>query len=98
MDPRLTLAAVAAAATLFLASDASAQARSNIQDDPRSSNCTENCIDAGYEWAEANTPADERDCDAANADFADGCAHWLEEQREAAAPPPEEPLDPPADY
>jgi hypothetical protein len=91
MSTRLTLSAVAAASALFFSSGASAQAKSNIADDPNSSACTENCTDAGYSWAEANTPSDDAECAAANADFAAGCAHWLEEQREAAAPPPEEP-------
>jgi len=92
MSTRLTLTAVAAATALFFtAPDANAQARSNIKDDPNSSACTENCTDAGYEWAIANTPSDDADCAADNADFAAGCAHWLEEQREGAAPPPEEP-------
>jgi hypothetical protein len=97
MNSRLTLAAVAAAASLFFANDASAQAKSNIADDPNSSSCTENCIDAGYEWAVANEPASEADCAASNDDFAQGCDHWLEEQREASAPPPEEPAEPPMD-
>jgi len=92
MSTRLTLSAVAAATALFfVAPNANAQAKSNIKDDPNSSACTENCTDAGYEWAIANTPSDDADCAADNADFAAGCAHWLEEQREAAAPPPEEP-------
>ena len=94
MTSRLTLAAVAAAASLFFANDASAQAKSNIQDNPLSSNCTENCIDAGYEWAVANEPASEEDCAAANDEFAQGCDHWVEEQREANAPPLEEPAEP----
>ena len=94
MSSRLTLAAVAAAASLFFANDAAAQAKSNIADDPKSSNCTENCIDAGYEWAVANEPASEADCAASNDEFAQGCDHWVEEQREAAAPPPEEPAEP----
>ena len=51
MKPRLTLSAVAAAAALFLATDASAQAKSDIKSDPNSSSCTENCSDAGYAWA-----------------------------------------------
>ena len=97
MNSRLTLASVAAAAALFFSNDASAQAKSNIQDDPQSSNCTENCIDAGYEWAVANEPASADDCNAANADFADGCKHWVQEQEDAAAPPPEEPAEPPMD-
>jgi hypothetical protein len=97
MNSRLTLAAVAAAASLFFANDASAQAKSNIADDPNSSSCTENCIDAGYEWAMANEPTDEADCNAANSDFADGCKHWLIEQDELSAPPPEEPAEAPMD-
>jgi len=97
MTSRLTLAAVAAAASLFFANDASAQAKSNIQDNPLSSNCTENCVDAGYDWAVANEPASEADCAAQNDDFAEGCDHWIEEQREAAAPPPEEPAEPAID-
>jgi hypothetical protein len=97
MNSRLTLAAVAAAASLFFAHDASAQAKSNIADDPNSSSCTENCVDAGYEWAVANEPTGEADCDAANSDFADGCKHWLIEQDELNAPPPEEPAEPPMD-
>ena len=91
MTPRLTLSALTAAIALLLAPSAFAQAKSNIQDDPKSSNCTENCVDAGYEWAIANTPASEADCAATNSDFAEGCSHWLTEQAEAAAPPPEEP-------
>ena len=94
MNSRLTLAAVAAAASLFFADDATAQAKSNIQDDPKSSKCTENCIDAGYEWAVANTPASEADCGASNDEFATGCDHWVEEQRELNAPPLEEPAEP----
>jgi hypothetical protein len=97
MNSRLTLAAVAAAASLFFANDASAQAKSNIADDPNSSSCTENCIDAGYEWAVANEPTDEADCNASNSDFADGCKHWLIEQDELNAPPPEEPAEAPMD-
>ena len=93
MKARLTLTALAGALALLLAPSAFAQAKSNIQDDPNSSSCTENCIDAGYEWAIANTPAAEADCAAKNDDFAAGCTHWLEEQREAAAPPLEEPTD-----
>ena len=89
---RLTLSAVAAATALFFAADAGAQAKSNIGDDPKSSSCEENCEDAGYEWALANTPSQDSECAARNSDFADGCLHWLEEQREAAAPPPEEPV------
>ena len=92
MTSRLTLPAVAAAAALFFAGDAGAQARSDIKADPKSSSCTENCIDAGYEWAIANKPAQDAECMAANEDFAAGCAHWLEEQREAAAPPLETPV------
>ena len=93
MNTRLTLSAVAAATALFfVAPEAHAQAKSNITDDPNSSSCTQECADAGYTWAEANTPTEDSECAAAaNADFAAGCAHWLEEQREAAAPPPEEP-------
>ena len=94
MNSRLTLSAVAAAAALFLSTpDASAQAKSDIKADPNSSSCTENCNDAGYEWAEANMPTQDADCAAANEDFAAGCAHWLEEKREAGAPPPEEPAE-----
>jgi hypothetical protein len=93
MNTRLTLSAVAAATALFfVAPEAHAQAKSNITDDPNSSSCTQECADAGYTWAEANTPTEDSECAAAaNADFAAGCAHWLEEQREAAAPPPEDP-------
>jgi hypothetical protein len=91
MTPRLTLSALTAAIALLLAPSAFAQAKSNIQDDPKSSNCTENCVDAGYEWAIANTPASEADCAASNSDFAEGCAHWLTEQSEEAAAPSEEP-------
>jgi hypothetical protein len=93
MNTRLTLSAVAAATALFfVAPEAHAQAKSNITDDPNSSSCTQECADAGYTWAEANTPTEDSECAAAaNADFAAGCAHWLEEQREAAAPPPVEP-------
>ena len=72
MNSRLTLAAVAAAASLFFSTDSAAQAKSNIQDDPQSSSCTENCVDAGYEWAIANEPQVEDDCVASNGDFADG--------------------------
>jgi hypothetical protein len=97
MNSRLTLAAVAAAASLFFANDASAQAKSNIQDDPKSSSCTENCVDAGYEWAIANEPQTPEDCGASNSDFAEGCDHWLDEQAEANAPPLEEPAEPPVD-
>ena len=97
MNSRLTLAAVAAAASLFFSSDSAAQAKSNIQDDPRSSNCTENCIDAGYEWAIANEPASEADCGASNSDFAEGCDHWVREQAELNAAPLEEPAEPPID-
>ena len=92
MTTKLTLNAVAAAAALFFAADVGAQAKSDIKADPKSSSCTENCVDAGYEWAMANTPAQDADCAAANEDFAAGCAHWLEEKREAAAPPLEEPV------
>ena len=95
MTSRLTLAAVAAAASLFFANDASAQAKSNIQDDPKSSSCTENCVDAGYEWAVANEPASDVECAASNADFAAGCAHWVEEQVELATQPLEEPVEAP---
>jgi hypothetical protein len=92
MSTRLTLSAVAAASALFFATpDAHAQAKSNIKDDPNSSTCSESCTDKGYEWAIANTPSEDADCAAENADFAAGCAHWLEEQREAAAPPLEDP-------
>jgi hypothetical protein len=97
MNSRLTLAAVAAAASLFFSSDSAAQARSNIQDDPKSSNCTENCVDAGYEWAIANEPTSTDDCAASNSDFAEGCDHWLREQDERNALPLEEPADPPMD-
>jgi hypothetical protein len=93
MNARLSLSAVAAAVSLFLATDAAAQAKSNIQDDPNSSNCTANCVDAGYEWAIANTPAGNADCAATNEEFKDGCEHWVEEQAEASAPPPEQPAD-----
>lgn len=82
-----------AIAALLLAAPAVAQVKSNIQDDPRSSDCTENCIDAGYEWAIANTPEDEKDCEAANEEFAAGCDHWVQEQRDLAAPPLEEPME-----
>ena len=92
MNSRLTLNAVAAAAALFFAADAGAQVKSDIKADPKSSSCTENCVDAGYEWAMANTPVEDADCAAANTEFAEGCAHWLEETREAAAPPLEEPV------
>ena len=92
MTSKLTLNAVAAAAALFFAADVGAQAKTDIKADPKSSSCTENCVDAGYEWAVANTPAQDSECAAANEDFAAGCAHWLEETREAAAPPPEEPF------
>jgi hypothetical protein len=92
MTSKLTLNAVAAAAALFFAADAGAQVKSDIKADPKSSSCTENCVDAGYEWAIANTPVEDADCAATNADFAEGCAHWLEEAREAAAPPLEEPV------
>jgi len=92
MNSKLTLNAVAAAAALFFAADAGAQAKSDIQADPKSSSCSENCVDAGYEWAIANTPVEDADCNAKNEDFAAGCAHWLEETREAAAPPLEEPV------
>lgn len=88
MTTRLALSIVA----VLLAAPAAAQVRSNIQDDPRSSNCSENCIDAGYEWAIANTPEDEKDCEAANEEFAAGCDHWVQEQRDLAAPPLEEPM------
>jgi hypothetical protein len=97
MNSKLTLPAIAAAAALFFSSEAGAQAKSDIKSDPNSSSCTENCVDAGYEWAVANTPAQDGDCAAANEDFAAGCAHWLEEQREASAPPPEEPAEPAVD-
>jgi hypothetical protein len=92
MNSKLTLNAVAAAAALFFAADAGAQVKSDIKADPKSSSCTENCVDAGYEWAIANTPVEDADCAATNADFAEGCAHWLEEAREAAALPLEEPV------
>ena len=92
MKSRLTLPAVAAAAALFFAADAGAQVKSDIKADPTSSSCTENCVDAGYEWAIANTPVEDADCAAKNEDFAAGCAHWLEETREAAAGPLEEPM------
>lgn len=84
-------------AALLLALPAAAQVQSNIEDDPNSASCMENCIDAGYEWAIANTPADENDCQAANDDFAAGCNHWLQEQRDMAAPAPEEPMEPAVD-
>jgi hypothetical protein len=87
MKARLTLSALAAAIALLLAPSAFAQAKSNIQDDPNSSSCTQNCVDAGYEWAVANAPASNDDCKASNEDFADGCKHWVEEQAEQNAPP-----------
>ena len=94
MNPRLTVSAVASALALMLVTPAAnAQAKSSIQDDPKSSSCSENCVDAGYEWAVANTPAADGECAAKNEDFAAGCAHWLQEQRDAAAPPLEEPMD-----
>lgn len=97
MNSRLTLAAVAAAASLFFSTDSAAQAKSNIQDDPKSSSCTENCVDAGYEWAVANEPTGVADCGASNSDFAEGCDHWLNEQAELNGPPPEEPAEPSMD-
>jgi hypothetical protein len=97
MNSRLTLAAVAAAASLFFSSDSAAQAKSSIQDDPKSSNCTENCVDAGYEWAIANEPTTTDDCAASNSDFAEGCDHWLREQDEKNALPLEEPAEAPMD-
>jgi hypothetical protein len=98
MNSRLTLAAVAAAASLFFSNESSAQAKASIQDDPQARSCTENCIHAGYEWALANQPADEAECAAANEDVTAGCEHWLQEQRDLTAPPPEEPtVEPPVD-
>jgi hypothetical protein len=93
MNARLTLAVLAGAVALAAAAPAFAQAKSNIQDDPNSASCSTNCVDAGYEWAIANTPANEADCAAKNEDFAAGCAHWVTEQAELAAPPLEEPAE-----
>src|SRR4029079_8112168 len=92
MSSRITLNAVAAPAALFFAADAGAQVKSDIKADPKSSSCTENCVDAGYEWAIAKKPVEDAAYGATYADFAEGCAHWLEEAREAAAPPLEEPV------
>ena len=53
--------------------------------------CTDNCTDAGYEWAESNSVTDEAQCASDKEDFTEGCKHYIEEKAEAAAAPLEEP-------
>ena len=92
MNFNQSLQAIAASLALLSLSDpAAAQARSNIADDPKSSNCTEGCLDAGYAWAKANHATDAADCEASNEEFAAGCRNYVLESLPAV--PAEGPED-----
>lgn len=89
MPLRPALFALASSAALMLTAPT---ARAN-PDPAAKPTCTENCVDAGYEWAEKHSLAGPEDCASDNEDFTAGCAHYLEEKQLALEPAPEEPAE-----